>query len=138
MKKMVISLGILVLLLVGCGSKLTQQSFDDIGKGMTTNEVKNVLGKPKKVIQKQTEVSEIVDEDFESYAKLVAMTDKSEHPNEYEKMEEKATELATIKIYLENNESVLVYIYNYSYENDGKKEYSERELYFKDDKLLTY
>lgn len=138
MKKKLIGLGILVILLVGCGSKLTQQSFDDIGKGMTTSEVKNVLGKPKKVIQKQTEVSEIVDQNFESYAKLAAMTDKSEHPNEYKKMEERSTELATIKIYLENNESISVYIYNYSYEDNGKKEYSERELYFKDDKLITY
>lgn len=37
---------ILLILLLGCGSKLTQENFDKIQNGMSMAEVKSILGEP--------------------------------------------------------------------------------------------
>ena len=37
---------ILLVLLAGCGSKITQENFDKIQAGMSREEVKGILGEP--------------------------------------------------------------------------------------------
>lgn len=37
-----------LMFLSACGNSLSSEDFDDLGKGMTSEEVKEVLGTPKK------------------------------------------------------------------------------------------
>ncbi|MGM0122691.1 hypothetical protein IGI37_000056 [Enterococcus sp. AZ194] len=141
MRKFILGLAIIFssVVLVGCGPKLTSDSFNDLGKGMSANEVIELLGNPSETINKQTEVTKLVDKEIETSSTVLAFTDENEYPDEYQTIYNSALEIANIKVLLNKNESVKALIYKYSYKNsDGKSSTGERKLYFYKDKLSYY
>jgi len=128
-----------LMFLSACGNSLSSEDFDDLGKGMTSEEVKEVLGNPKKTYKKQTEVSELIDETVSTYSQLLAMTDEDEFPNEYKKIYDRAIEFAQVKVLLEENKAITAFTYEYTYkDSDDKNQKDEKELYFYNDGLIAY
>jgi hypothetical protein len=125
---------IIIILLSGCTS-LTSESFNDLGKGMTENEVIDVLGNPSQKITKQTEVSELIQKELKSTSQILAMTD--EGSEEYENFYKDALEIGEAKTLVDEGYSVTVYQYKYKYEDiDGKTAKAERPLFFYGGKLI--
>ncbi|MDH6365183.1 hypothetical protein M2139_002185 [Enterococcus sp. PF1-24] len=118
--KVFVFLFLSIIFLSGC-RKLTSESFDDVGRGMTEQEVTEILGKPSKKITKQTEVSEEINSHYKTAISILSIADENKYSDEYEYIYNQALKLGGVKELIEQGNSIIIYQYKYKKEHsDGK------------------
>ncbi|MBL1224138.1 hypothetical protein [Enterococcus sp. BWR-S5] len=140
-KKLVFSLMLgLIILLSSCtemkDKALIENDFKKIEAGMTSTEVKKILGKPDKELRSFNEIEEAFSVDDET------TTDRwyyEEVPDLYERFYGSEEEADRMFDYLSEhrNKIDMCYEYNYSFEKDESERYFGWHIYFIDDEVVT-
>ncbi|MGM0338845.1 hypothetical protein [Enterococcus sp. AZ007] len=120
-----------LMTLGACSSekKLTESNFKSIKAGMTTSNIKTMIGEPQKIVKNKEEVKNLMDEDSNS------STDRwsSENPNLFNEFYgEKKDYYYDI---LDQMKDIICYEYDYKY--DEKSSYIEKwHIYFYKDEVV--
>lgn len=126
MRKLIVLVG-LMLFLVGCSKNLTSDDIDELDKGMSSDKVTELIGKPKQEIKVKSEIRAKIEPTIEN---LKTVSDLEGSDGIFENQLSDAEYVLELTKDLEN---VTAHVYDYTNQDDKK---SEKIIYYLDDEII--
>lgn len=153
MKKTALIMISFVFLLVGCSSKNSSstkqenksntENYISIEKAVTVKtkmkkyEVKEILGKPNKIINNQEEVYDNVEKDFSDISEIYNSIGGTIPTDDKEKIKTKLVDLKYTKFSIDDDVKIQQLQYKTKNKEDGKTKIENINFYFQDNTLVS-